>query len=171
LERQYEIVDLAKITAAPKRAVQFLADQMVIHSIPASGKGKGVPRVYTYDEAAILCIIQPLHTARLSIGVIRGIAESIRINLADPESHCGKQLREVMDRKATGYLIARRALTDDGSWALTIRSLNYADAVKGEEWSLLMLRCGSDMMTAISEQPTQKKMAIALDLRDCLNGL
>ena len=75
---EYSLSHLAVMTDLTPRTVQVWAEAGALRALPGTDRrGTGVPRRFSWDEAAIACILAPLSKLQMSIGTLLQVAGRI----------------------------------------------------------------------------------------------
>jgi hypothetical protein len=79
---EYSLAHLAVMTDLTPRTVQVWAEAGALRALPGTDRrGTGVPRRFSWDEAAIACILAPLSKLQISIGTLLQVAGGVRSNM------------------------------------------------------------------------------------------
>jgi DNA-binding transcriptional MerR regulator len=75
----FSIADVARLSGAPKRSIQYWALSRVIETLPESDHaGTGKRRQFSRDEVIIACVVKSLSDKGLQIGRLTFIADGFR---------------------------------------------------------------------------------------------
>jgi hypothetical protein len=99
---EYSLSHLAVMTDLTPRTVQVWAEAGALRALPGTERrGTGVPRRFSWDEAAIACVLAPLSKLQVSIGTLLQVAGSIRphMDILRPK------LRDAVNRDTPDTLI------------------------------------------------------------------
>jgi hypothetical protein len=79
---EYSLSHLAAMTDLTPRTVQVWAEAGALRALSGTDRrGTGVPRRFSWDEAAIACVLAPLSKLQVSIGTLLQVAGSVRSNM------------------------------------------------------------------------------------------
>jgi DNA-binding transcriptional MerR regulator len=76
---KYTLSDLARITEAKPRSLQFWAKEAVIQALPSTeGGGSGTHRRFSRNEAIIACIIAQFAARNVSLDGLKVVSDTLR---------------------------------------------------------------------------------------------
>jgi len=85
MKTNYSLADLTKLTGAKRRSVQLWAEAGVIQAKRETERaGTGTHRRFSRREAIIACIVKVFADGRVSIGVLKAIAQAVRTDSTLP---------------------------------------------------------------------------------------
>ena len=123
---EYTVAELAGITGAKPRSIQFWAASGLLHPNPDTmGAGPGTHRRYSREEALVACVLHALTgSIRLALGDLRNVAEGARNLMEHRDARADVEAVIAGNRRM--YLIFER--WGGKHWSLHMVGADPADA-------------------------------------------